>query len=270
MRFLSVTLLATVLTSPATAQMQYPLAVCAKEKTVFVADRNLPGIWKIDDGKAAVFFQGQKKFRTPLNAVRCVAIDKDGKLLAGDSATRDIYRFGDDGKPVPLTKGKIGIPMAIAVAKDGTIYVADLEVHRIWKVPAAGGEPTEFAVINSPRGLAFDKDERLWILTTSSKDGQIQRADKNGKLESVVADKPFKLPHNIVVMDDGTAYVSDNYAGAIWKVPAGGKPEKFVGGDPLKKPVGLARFGVEMLIADPHAKSVFATDKGKVVPVLKP
>ncbi len=270
MRSVSTFLLATFIALPTLGQeMQYPLAVCVKEKTIFVADRNLPGIWKITDGKAEVFFKGQKKFRTPLNAIRCLAIDHEGKLLAGCSATREIYRFGDDGKPVPLTKGKVLIPTSIAVAKDGTIYTADLDLMRIWKIPAAGGEPKEFCAINSPRGLAFDKDERLWILTTSSKDGQIQRADKDGKLETVVAGRPFRMPHNIVVMDDGTAYVSDNYAGAIWKVPAGGKPEKFVGGAPLKKPVGLVRFGNEMLIADPHAKSVFATDKGKVANVLK-
>ncbi|MFK7819943.1 MAG: hypothetical protein AB8G99_14570 [Planctomycetaceae bacterium] len=248
--------------------MVYPLSVVAKGETIFVADRAKPGtapaVWKIEGGKAEVFFKGQKKYRTPLNAIRCLAIDHEGKLLAGDSATRDIYRFGDDGKPVPLTKGKIGIPMSIVVAKDGTIYVADLEVHRIWKVPAKGGKPEEFAVINSPRGLALDKDERLWILSTSSKDGQIQRADKDGKLESIIKDKPFQMPHNIVVKEDGTAFVTDNYAGAIWKVSADGKPEKAMSGDPLKKPVGLSAFGKELVIADPHARAIFKTVAGKL------
>jgi sugar lactone lactonase YvrE len=242
--------------------MVYPLSVVAKGETIFVADRSKPGtapaIWKIEGGKAEVFFKGQKKYRTPLNAVRCLAIDHEGKLLAGDSATRDIYRFGDDGKPVALTGGKIGIPMSIVVTKDGTIYVADLEVHRIWKVPAKGGKPEEFAVINSPRGLALDKDERLWILSTSSKDGQIQRADKDGKLESIVKDKPFQMPHNIVVTEDGTAFVTDNYAGAVWKVSVDGKPEKAISGEPMKKPVGLYLSGKEVLIADPHARAIFS------------
>jgi len=50
--------------------------------------------------------------------VRCVAAgiyDDQGKLLAGDSATREVYRFDEAGNPVPLTKGKIGIATAIAV-----------------------------------------------------------------------------------------------------------------------------------------------------------
>lgn len=265
MRIAATLLTSAFLIAPTSGQeMQYPISVVAKGETVFVADRNLPGVWKIEGGKAEVFFKGEKKYKTPLNAIRCLAIDHEGKLLAGDSSTRDIYRFDDDGKPTPLTKGKIGIPMSLVAAKDGTIYVADLEVHRVWTVPAAGGAPKEFSVINSPRGLALDKDERLWVLSTSSKDGQIQRADKDGKLETVLEGRPFQFPHNIVLMDDGTAFVSDNYAGAIWKVPAGGKPEKALSGDPLKKPVGLARSGQELLIADPHANSILKTEGGKL------
>ncbi|MCA9069389.1 MAG: hypothetical protein KDA84_10720, partial [Planctomycetaceae bacterium] len=74
-------------------QMQYPLAVVGADKgPVYVADRKLPGIWKIADGKAEVYFQADKRFRTPLNAVRCLALDKQGVLLAGDSSTREVYR----------------------------------------------------------------------------------------------------------------------------------------------------------------------------------
>ena len=50
--------------------MDYPLAVVAgPDNSLYVADRNLPGIWKIQGGKAAIYYQGSKKFRTPLNAV---------------------------------------------------------------------------------------------------------------------------------------------------------------------------------------------------------
>ena len=179
----------------------YPLAVIAQtDGVIFVADRNLPGIWKVENGKKSVYFQGSKKFRTPLNAVRCLAIDHQGKLLAGDSSTRDVYRFDDAGQPQPLTSGWIGIPMAIAVAPDGTIYTADIELHRIWKMPAEGAkEPTEFAVINSPRGLTIDPDGNLWVLSTSSKQGQIQKVTPDGKIEPWIKDHPFSMPHNIEI-----------------------------------------------------------------------
>ena len=40
----------------------------------------------------------------PLNAVCCVAIDHQGHVVAGDSSTRDVCRFSEDGKPVLLTE----------------------------------------------------------------------------------------------------------------------------------------------------------------------
>jgi len=71
------------------ADMLYPLSVAAAPNgAIYVADLRLPGIWKIVDGKREMLFEGSPKFRTPLNAVRCVAVDSKGRLVAGDSATR--------------------------------------------------------------------------------------------------------------------------------------------------------------------------------------
>jgi DNA-binding beta-propeller fold protein YncE len=254
----------------APTEFRYPLAVTASsDGIVYVADLRLPGIWKLENGVKSIYFQGSKKFRTPLNAVRCVTLDHQGKLLAGDSSTREVYRFDDAGQPQPLTKGWIGIPMAMAVAPDGTIYTADLELHRIWKMPAEGSEkPEEFAVINSPRGLTLDPDGNLWVLSTSSKDGQIQKVAPDGKIEPLVKDHPFQLPHNIVRMDDGTFFVTDNYDHSVWKVSADGKPEKFVTGAPLDRPVGLCRSGDNLLVADPHIRTIFTLSADKTLTVL--
>lgn len=248
----------------------YPLAVAAADAdTTYVADLRMHGIWKIAGGKKSVYFQGSPKFRTPLNAVRCLAIDHEGKLLAGDSATREVYRFDDDGQPQPLTAGWIGMPMAIAVAPDGTIYTADLELHRIWKMPKEGSkEPEEFAVINSPRGLTLDPDGNLWVLSTSSKDGQIQRVSPDGKIEPFVKGHPFSLPHNIVRTEDGTFFVTDNYGHCIWRVSAEAEKEKWVVGEPLDRPVGLCLSGDNLLIADPHIRTVFSLAPDKTLTVL--
>ncbi len=254
----------------APTEFNYPLAVTATaDGVVYVADRNMPGIWKIEDGRKSVYFQGSKKFRTPLNAVRCLAIDHEGKLLAGDSSTREVYRFDDAGTPQPLTNGWIGIPMAMAVAADGTIYTADLELHRIWKMPKEGSkEPVEFAVINSPRGLTLDPDGNLWVLSTSSKDGQIQKVTPDGKIEPFVKGHPFNLPHNIVRADDGSFFVTDNYEHCVWKVTAEGEKEKWVVGEPLDRPVGLCRSGENLLIADPHIRTIFSLAPDKTLKVL--
>ena len=241
------------------AEPQYLLGITADTSgNVFLADRELPGVWQLADGKLSLFFQGSKKFRTPLNAVRCLAIDQQGKLLAGDSATRDVFRFGDDKMPVPLTKGEIGIPMGIAVMKSGDLLVADLEIHRIFKVPAAGGQPAVFAEVPAPRALTIDKDDRVWVVS-HGKD-QVLRGTSEGKLEVAVSGRPFEFPSAIVVDEEGVAYVCDTYAKAIWKVPPGKPPEKWLTGDPLVSPVGMTRLGKDLLVADPRAKAVIRID----------
>jgi sugar lactone lactonase YvrE len=240
-------------------QMHYPLAIVGTEQgAVYVADRKLPGIWNITDGKAEIYFQGSNKFRTPLNAVRCLALDSKGRLLAGDSATREVYRFDEAGKPQPLTNGKIGIPMAIAVNKQGDLFVADLETQRIWQVPSEGGEPKEFAVIAGVRGLAFDSKGQLVAVTNLA--NPVQRFSPDGKPEVLVKDRPFQFPQQVAVGDEDVLYIADNYASAIWKVAPGSPPVKFVEGKPLVKPVGVAWQGKSLLVADPHAQQVFRID----------
>lgn len=253
----------------ASGQMQYPLAVVSNgQGTVFVADRMLPGVWKISDGKAEVYFQGSKKFRTPLNAVRCLALDAKGQLLAGDSATRDVYRFDETGKPQPLSGGKIGIPMSIAVNKQGELFVADLETQRIWRMPAEGGDPKEFAIIAGVRGLAFDSKEQLIAVTNLG--DPVRRFSPEGKAEVLVAGRPFQFPHHVAVANDDVLYIADNYSSALWKVTPGMEPVKFLAGKPLEKPVGVFWDGKSLLVADPHAKQIFRVDaEGKIEPLVK-
>lgn len=250
--------------SLAAAEPVYPLTATAdKDGAVYVSDLRLPGLWKVHGGQGAVFFQASSKFRTPLNAVRCVRVDRQGRVLACDSSTREIYRFDDQGQPQGLTKGKIGIPMDVVEQAAGDLLVSDLETHRIWKVPADGGDISEFAAVPAPRGLRLDADGRLWVVS-HGKD-QILRFLPDGSKEVVVSGRPFQFPHEILVQKDGTALVTDGYEKAIWKVVAGETPTRWIHGEPLQNPVGLCQLGETVLIVDPRAKTVFQADgEGKL------
>ncbi len=257
-----------VISAPGRAEeMLYPLSVAvAGDDAVLVADRMLPGLLKLQAGKVEVFFQGKKTFRTPLNAVRAVAVASDGTVYAADSATRDVFKFVD-GQPVPLTQGKIGIPVDIAFDPSGDLIVSDLETQRIWRVPVAGGEPQEVAQLAAPRGLFVDGTGRLWAVAAAGEQPLVRIA-ADGSIEPVVKERVFEFPHDVVVADDGTAYVSDNYARAVWKVAADGTATKWITGEPLKGPVGLAIRGGKVLIADPQAKAVWEADsEGKLTPL---
>lgn len=237
-------------------QLDYPLsAAVSPNGAVFLADRNLPGIWRVEAGQLSLYFQASKRFRTPLNAVRCVAFDRQGRLLAGDTSSREIYRFDADGQPQPLIGNQVGIgvPMSLAVNQAGEIFVADLETHRIWKIPDAGGEPVEFAAVPAPRGLFIDGQDRLWAVC-QAKDFQVVRYAPTGERETIVAGRPFQFPHNLVVDASDVCYVSDGYAKTIWRVAPGGMPEALVAGGPLTNPVGLAWEGENLLVVDPRAQ----------------
>ena len=255
------------------ADLQYPLAVTTTaDGPIFLGDRNLPGVWKLQDNKLSLYFEGSKKFRTPLNAVRCLTIDAQGRLLAGDSATRQVYRFDDKGQPQPLAgKGVgIGIPMAIAVHRSGEIYVADLEIHRIMKLPADGGEPAEVAEIAAPRGLTIDKQDRIWVLSHGA--DHVERIETDGKVTPVVKGRPFNFAHNIVVDEKDNAYVVDGYEKCVWKFD-GKQVVKLTKTDQFKNPVGLCWKGDKLLVCDPQLKKLFSvTTEGQVeeIPLPKP
>ena len=313
--------------SNAAAELQYPLSIAvAKSGTIYLADRDLPGVWKLEGGVLSVFFEGSKKFRTPLNAVRCVAVDREGKIWAGDSSTRDIYRLDDRGQATGLTQkqrsalraiktpstiesvapkpneqkgaanktsdesnnksepaptappakntaaapkaqfvfGEIGIPMDMAFDKSGAIFVSDLEIHRIVKVAADDGKVQEFVQIPAPRGLCFDTRDNLWVISGR----RLVKVSPKGEKTTIVDDGVFEFPHTVAVAPDQSAYVCDGYAKAIWKIPAGGKPEKFVSGEPLVNPVGMRLVDDKLFVVDPRAKAVFQiTFDKRITPV---
>ncbi len=254
-------------------QVKYPVDVAvADDGTVYVADLNLPGIWRVKDGKAEIYFQADKKFRTPLNRVRCLAIDAKGRLLAGDSSTWEVYRFDEAGSPHPIAKGKIGKPMGIAVGKDGAIYVSDLEIHRVWKLAdgknPGEGQPEEVAALAAPIGITADGNGRLLVVSRGKH--QVRSLGADGKVEVVVSGRPFAFPHDICWMGEGTAVVSDGYGKCLWQVRAGEEPKKWVSSPLFDNPVGLACRDGKVYVADSRAQMVFVVDSsGKVSPLWK-
>lgn len=239
--------------SPAAKLAPYPLDAVADESTIWIVDRNLPGVWKSVDGQLDIAIQGSKQFRQPLNAPRCIALGPDGQLFVGDSATRDVYRISGEGKPEPLTGGAIGIPNDLAFGPDGTLYVADLETRFLWKLPQ-GGTAEKFLDCN-PRGVSSDSNGNLWIVS-QGKD-QLLKATPDGKLEVVSSGRPFSFPSQVAVDPLGNAFVADGYGKAIWKISVGSAPDKAIDGQGLDHPVAVFWKGDRLGIVDPRAAKVW-------------
>jgi len=237
------------------ATWKYPISVAASTDAIYVADRQLPGIWVVKDGKAKVYFKADKKIGSALNAVRCLAMDQSGHLVAGDSATRDVYRFDDQRVPLALTGGKIGIPMGIAVAKDGTLFVSDLELKQIVRIPVDSRNVEVVAAVEAPTGLALAANGDILVICRAK--DPVRRVTAAGEVSVVVSGTPFGFPQDIAVDGEGKIFVTDGYAKAIFSATAGEAPTKLFAGDPLVHPVGICRSGDVMLVVDPRAKKLF-------------
>lgn len=250
---------------PALAQpvIEYPIALAVSgPETFYLADRNLPGIWQHAGGTGEVFFEGQTKYRTPLNGVRCLAIDRDGKLLAGDSATRQVYRFDDDGTPHPLATpagqqnvGAPGIPMGLAVNDQNEIFIADLEFHCIWKLPPEGGDPSLFAEVPAPVDIAADSQQHLWVVSRDK--GAVRRFAPDGAEQVIVRNQPFNFPHGIAVDPEQRAYVVDGYARCVWRIIKGEPPQRWVTHERFVNPVDIQFHADQLYVVDPRALALF-------------
>jgi len=256
------------LRAEAPAYPQYPLAVAAgSDGSLLVADRLLPGVWKLAvGGPPTVLLKASQRFDSPLAAVRTVAVAGDGTVLVGCSATREIYRVAPDGSLKMLTDGGIGIPIDIAVHPDGHCFVSDLETQQVWKLPLDGGRPVPYTRLAAPRGLDVDAAGQLWCIAASSEQPLV-RITAAGRIEPVVTSRAFSFPHDVVVDPAGIAYVSDSYAGRIWRVGPDGSVTEFAGGSPLVGPVGLARQGDSLIVADPRSCGLYTIDAAGSVTV---
>jgi len=244
-------------------QKNYPLAVAAAaDGTIYLADRNLPGVLQLKDGQLSVYFEGSKTYRTPLNAIRCLAIDGQGRLLAGDTSSRQVYRFDESGQPQPIVPfveknlGPFGTPMGLATNSKGDIFISDREFRCIWRVPAEGGEVVKFADIPAPGGLCIDAKDQVWVVSLA--DDPLRRFSSDGKEEIVVKGRAFEYPHNVALDESGAAYVVDGLGKrTVWKVAGGAEPQAWLKHERFVNPVDIKFVGGQLLVVDPRAMALF-------------
>jgi glucose/arabinose dehydrogenase len=267
------------------AKLDYPLFIAMDASGAVVGgDQSAPSIFKAArDGDVKTLFQASPRFRTPLNRPRGVAIDGDGAALVCDPTTMDVYRLGADGKPVGLTgkpikelNGAAGIrgefiqPEGIAVGADGTVYVADLRLHTIYKLPKGSKSPVKLASVDAPHGMTLDPDGTLVVVAHGDShlvrvkiaDGSVTKI-LQGRLEG----KNPSFPLSVARKPDGAYLVTDNYNKCLWSVTGDGKSAVFANPPEFKKVTGVAvsKDG-SIAVADPESKCIhWLSPDGKIV-----
>ena len=267
------------------AQLLYPIDVAVDSSgTVYVADRNLPGIWQIKDGKLSVFYKASAKFRTPLNAIRCIAVDPQDRVLAGCSSTTEVFRF-ENGTPVPLTGGQVSVPMNMSLDSQGRILVCDLKLRQLVRVEA-DASLTVLSIVQAPKAVIATPDDKVLVLTGVDRpllrfnnSGLENQAKIDGEgiqvfsgdytpAEVVVADRPFDFPADVAALPGGDWVVTDSYAKCLWRVSPAGEVKQWVTDERFVHPVGICSRGEELYVADSRAKAVFRVDADGTVTVV--
>jgi NHL repeat len=120
-------------------------------------------------------------------------VNSDGTITT--VAGTGVIGFSGDGGPA--TKARLNLPLAVTVDREGSLYIADAENHRIRKVDKDGiihtvagtdeegysgdGGPATSAQLTYPLGLAFDDRGNLFVADTFS----VRKIDRSGTITTV-------------------------------------------------------------------------------------
>ena len=148
--------------------------------------------------------------------------DRDGDTSPSDPLVSVVRRFDlKTGAPLP----PIRVPDAtwfndIAVTRDGTIYATVTGASQVWRVAPSGqasifvqGQP-----LNRPNGVAIDRQGNIVVVNigsdsvfTYSPDARVVRTERAAQAGN----------DGIVIMEDGTKYVSSVVNGGVSRIRAG-------------------------------------------------
>jgi len=172
------------------------------------------------------------EFQSP----RSIAFAEDGRLYVADSKNHRIQFFDSNGvfagewggygettAQATAAPGTFNEPWGIAVAPDGTIYVADTWNHRIQHFTADGefinsfgqfGQGYEADTFWGPRSIVVDDQGRIFVVDTGNK--RVAVLDQNGNLLGQFGGTDIGLgqlnePVGIGLDDQGLIYVADTW-----------------------------------------------------------
>jgi hypothetical protein len=163
--------------------------------------------------------------------------DRDGGTSPTDPAVSVIRKFDmKTGAPA----GEIKVDKStgfndIEVADDGTIYATqtgaggqnpDATTWQVWKITPSGAASifVQGAPLRQPNGVAFDEKGNIVVVNIGN--AEVQTFDQSGKLvKTEMAVQPGN--DGLVIMKDGTKYVSSVVQGGVSRIRPG-KPAELI------------------------------------------
>ena len=200
---------------------------------------------------------GQSALSTNFNLPASVARDAAGNLIVSDLAAHRLRRIAAGTSVVSTIagtgtagslEGRINSPTGIAIGSNNTIYFADSDNNRIIRLNADGsrvfagasngapgftgdGQVATSARLRSPRGLAIDANDNLYIADYDN--GRVRKVTAEGAISTVAGSGPFGFsgdggpatsagisPIDVAVDASGNLYIADDLNGRIRRVAA--------------------------------------------------
>ncbi len=175
----------------------------------------------------------------PMNAPRALAFAPDGSFYVADSRNHRILHFAPDGSlinqwgsssgndvsnPNPAAPpSTFNEPWGVAVAPDGSVYVADTWNYRVQKFTADGqfikmwstfGPAGSQQTFYGPRGITVDPQGHVYVVDTGNK--RVVVFDSNGNYLTEFGTAgldpgQFDEPVGITIDSSGVIYVTDTW-----------------------------------------------------------
>jgi sugar lactone lactonase YvrE len=266
---------------PATsARLDYPKGLArAGDGTLYIADTLNSRIRRVDPvtgvittiagtGARGYGGDGGPAAAAVLNLPRAVAVTGDGDVLIADTDNQRIRRidhatgiittiagvgrFGHGGDGGPATAARLASPQALALAPDGSVFVADTRNARIRRIhPGTGvittiagtgesgdsgdGGPATAARLTLPRGLTLAPDGSQYVADAGAH--RVRRIDPAGVITTVAGvgqrhctgdggpavDAALAAPSGLAVGPEGSLYIADAANSRIRRVTPDGR-----------------------------------------------
>jgi sugar lactone lactonase YvrE len=195
-----------------------------------------------------------------------VAAAADGTVYVADGiASHRIRAISPDGSHVTTLAGgmrgfadgsgseaRFDTPSGLAVAPDGTIYVADTGNNAVRSITPdgivttiAGNGTAGFrdgasgeALFNGPVGVAVSASGRVFVADTYN--DKIRVVEPDGRVATFAPDAVFNTPSGVAVDASGRVYVADTRNRVVQQIDPSGASATAFGFATLSRPVGIA------------------------------
>ena len=262
---------------PATeVTLNFPRGIAvAADGTLYFADRYHAVVRKVTpdgrittvagDGQAEYRGDGGPALQASVNEPLGVALAADGTLFIADLGNHVVRRVdpaglistfagngqdGSAGDGGPARSASLRGPADVAVARDGTVYIADWSDHKVRAVTPGGtistvagtgtagytgeGGPASTAALSAPQGVAVADDGTLLIADTQN--NRIRRVGTAQVITPVAGDgvprfagdggpsvsASLRAPEDVTVAPGGEIYIADTGNHRVRKIEQNG------------------------------------------------